>query len=300
MLDVLAASFSQLFTVEALTTLLILTALETVLGFDNLLYISLEAKKVGPANEPRVRRLGLILASVFRSVLLVVVLWLISLFSRPFFEFTSELFEIELSGHALIVILGGLFLIYTALKEIFHMIGDPDLEHGKGLGQRRFQTVGRAILLITLMNLVFSFDTVLSAVALTSNLIVMVLAIMASGILMIVMSDAVAAFLQRNRMYEVLGLFVLLLVGILLLSEGGHLAHLHFFGYEITPLSKATFYFVLAALVIVEVIQGRYQRRLLREQELKRATLKDEATRAALPGRKLSGGQRAKVLGPAS
>ena len=283
MLDVLAQSFQNLFTIEALTTLLILTALETVLGFDNLLYISLEAKKVGPANEPRVRRLGLILAIVFRIVLLVVVLWLIALFAAPFFSFTSDLFEIELSGHALIVILGGLFLMYTALKEIFHMIGDPDLEHGKGLGERKFQSVGRAILLITLMNLVFSFDTVLSAVALTSNLIVMVLAIGISGVLMIVMSNSVAAFLQKNRMYEVLGLFVLLLVGILLLSEGGHLAHLHFFGYEVTPMSKATFYFVLGALVIVEVIQGRYQRRILAEQERKRAVDNDLASRPALP-----------------
>ena len=302
MLDVLAASFSQLFTIEALTTLLVLTALETVLGFDNLLYISLEAKKVGPANEARVRRLGLTLAIVFRIVLLVVILWLIRLFEEPFFELTSALFEIELSGHALIVILGGLFLIYTALKEIFHMIGDPDLEHGQGLKNRAFQTVGKAIVLITLMNLVFSFDTVLSAVALTDNLIVMVLAILISGALMILMSNAVAAFLQKNRMYEVLGLFVLLLVGILLLSEGGHLAHLAFFGYEVEPLSKTTFYFVLAALVIVEVIQGRYQRRILAEQEMKRRVAREEA---GLPGdrpggRKLTREQRTTALGPAA
>ena len=283
MLESLSAAFETLFTVEALTTFLILTALETVLGFDNLLYISLEAKKAGPVNEARVRRIGLTLAIVFRIVLLVVILQLINLFSEPFYELSSPYLDLELSGHAIIVILGGLFLMYTALKEIFHMIGDPDLEDGKGIRERKFSSVASVLVMITLMNLVFSFDTVLSAVALTDNLIVMIGAILISGALMILMADTVSAFLQKNRMYEVLGLFVLLLVGILLLSEGGHLAHLHFFGYEVTPMSKATFYFVLGALVIVEVIQGRYQRRILAEQERKRTVDNDLATRPALP-----------------
>ena len=283
MIEAFSSALDGLFTVEALTTFLILTALETVLGFDNLLYISLEAKKAGPMNEVRARRIGLTLAIVFRIVLLVVILQLIALFSEPFFEFTSSFLDVELSGHAIIVLLGGLFLVYTALKEIFHMIGDPHLENGTGLKERKFSSLTSVLVMITLMNLVFSFDTVLSAVALTDNLIVMVAAILVSGALMILMADTVASFLQKNRMYEVLGLFVLLLVGILLLSEGGHLAHLHLFGYEVTPMSKATFYFVLGALVIVEVIQGRYQRRILAEQERKRAIDEDLATRPALP-----------------
>ena len=279
MLETLSAAFSSLFTIEALTTLLVLTALETVLGFENLLYISLEAKKAGPTNEVRARRIGLVLAIVFRVVLLVVVLQLINLFAEPFFSFTNQLIEIELSGHALIVIAGGVFLMYTAVKEIFHMIGDPHLAHGEGPGRRKYTSFAKVIALITAMNLVFSFDTVLSAVALSDNIIVMTLAILISGALMILMADSVAAFLQRNRMYEVLGLFVLLLVGVLLLSEGGHLAHLHLFGFEITPMSKATFYFVLAVLVLVEVVQGRYQRRLLAEQKMKQDALADMNTR---------------------
>jgi predicted tellurium resistance membrane protein TerC len=73
-------------------------------------------------------------------------------------------------------------------------------------------------------------------------------------------------FLQQNRMYEVLGLFVLLLVGVMLLSEGGHLADLAFFGYHVEPMAKSTFYFVIAILVLVDVVQGRYQRKLLQDQ----------------------------------
>ena len=145
------------------------------------------------------------------------------------------------------------------------MIGVHDLEHeGEKAPRRSFFT---AMFWILAMNLVFSFDTVLSAVALTDNLVVMTAAIIISGILMVVMSESVANFLSRNRMYEVLGLFVLLLVGMLLLSEGGHIAHLSFFGFPVEPMSKTTFYFVLASLVVVEIVQGRYQRKLLAEQK---------------------------------
>jgi predicted tellurium resistance membrane protein TerC len=253
-----------LFTVDALITFLILTALETVLGFDNLLYISIESKKVDPAREAWVRRTGIILAIGLRILLLFVVLQLIATFQSPFLEFHSTLLDISLSGHAVIVLFGGVFLIYTAIKEIWHMIGKPDLEHGADAAPRR--TIAGAITWILIMNIVFSFDTVLSAVALTKNFVVMTAAILVSGILMVAMADTVANFLKRNRMYEVLGLFVLLLVGYMLMSEGGHLAHLAFFGFAVEPMAKSTFYFVLFTLVIVEIVQGRYQKRILQEQ----------------------------------
>jgi len=80
---------------------------------------------------------------------------------------------------------------------------------------------------------------------------------------MIWLADHVSTFLAKNRMFEVLGLFVLLIVGIMLLSEGGHLAHLKLFGGEVTPMTKTTFYFVITVLVIVDLVQSRYQRRLL-------------------------------------
>jgi predicted tellurium resistance membrane protein TerC len=82
---------------------------------------------------------------------------------------------------------------------------------------------------------------------------------------MVALAEHVAQFLQRNRMYEVLGLFVLLLVGVMLLSEGGHIAHLAFFGYPVEPMAKSTFYFVVGALLIVDIVQGRYQKKLMAE-----------------------------------
>ena len=94
----------------------------------------------------------------------------------------------------------------------------------------------------------------------------MTTAIVLSGILMVLLSEHVASFLQKNRMYEVLGLFVLLLVGVMLLAEGGHLAHLAFFGYPVEPMAKSTFYFVVGALLIVDIVQGRYQKKILLEE----------------------------------
>ena len=115
---------------------------------------------------------------------------------------------------------------------------------------------------IVAMNLVFSFDSILSAMALTDVFWVMASAIIISGMLMIWLADRVSEFLQKNRMYEVLGLFILFVVGIMLLSEGGHLAHLDLFGHQITPMSKATFYFVIGVLILTDIVQTRYQKKL--------------------------------------
>ncbi|WP_306120181.1 MULTISPECIES: tellurium resistance protein TerC [unclassified Roseitalea] len=267
---------TDLFTLQNLTVFLVLTALETVLGFDNLLYISLEAKKAGPENEAQVRRLGIILAIVLRIVLLFVVLQLIQAFEDPFATISVPPFiEGEISGHALIVLAGGVFLIYTATREIFHLLAIDDLGHGEE--RQATSSMMRALFWITAMNLVFSFDTVLSAVALTDNFIVMTAAIVISGALMVLMAETVANFLDRNRMYEVVGLFVLLLVGILLTTEGGHLAHLAFFGFTVEAMSKTTFYFVLVTMVLVEIVQGRYQRKLLAEKRLKSRKIRARA-----------------------
>jgi predicted tellurium resistance membrane protein TerC len=258
----MADLFASLFTVENLMTLMILTALETVLGFDNLLYISIEAKRVAPEKQAWVRRWGIILAIGLRIVLLFVVLKLIELFQASWFKLDTSFFHGDFNGHSLIVLAGGLFLIHTAMKEIFHMLAVDDLGKGGDGAPVATRTVGSAIFWILVMNIVFSFDTVLSAVALTKHFLVMSIAIILSGLLMVMLAEQVAAFLQKNRLYEVLGLFILLLVGVMLFTEGGHLAHISFFGYPVEAMSKTTFYFVVGALVIVDILQGRYQKKL--------------------------------------
>lgn len=250
----------SLLSVENWFTLAMLILLQAVLGFDNLLYISIESKRVAPERQAYVRRVGIAIAIILRIVLLFAILQAIQYFQEPFMSFDlTGILEGEMTVHALIVLIGGVFIIYTATKEIYHMLQVEDLGH-EGSGPRR--TVAGALFWIVAMNLVFSFDSILSALALTHVFWVMATAIVISGILMIVLADHVAAFLQRNRMYEVLGLFVLFIVGILLLSEGGHLSHLKVFGYAIEPMAKSTFYFVLFVLVAVEIVQSRYRKKL--------------------------------------
>ena len=130
-------------------------------------------------------------------------------------------------------------------------------------------------MMIVMMNLVFSFDSILSALAITDVFIVLAIAILTSGLAMVLLADGVTEFLKKNRMYEVLGLFILLIVGVVLLGEAGpaaaHAMHddsllIHIFGYELIPMSKSTFYFSVVVLVIVELVQSGYQRKLAAER----------------------------------
>ena len=264
-------SMEGLFTADALFTLFMLVLLQVVLGFDNLLYITLESKKAPENRQSYVRKLGVGMAIVLRIVLLVALMSLIQYFQDPFMSLKwYEFIEFSINIHSVIVLLGGAFIIYTAIKEIWHMMYLKEhVETDTGRS-----SVGAIIFWIVVMNLVFSFDSILSAMALTSSMefkaqiILMSVAIIAGGVLMIVLADRVADFLKKNRMYEVLGLFILLIVGVMLLTEGGHLAHLYLFGNPITPMSKTTFYFVIIVLVLLDVVQGRYQRNLLKADEI--------------------------------
>ena len=182
--------------------------------------------------------------------------------------------DFAFNGHSLIVLAGGVFIIYTAIKEIWHMIAVPNLDYDVEEDSKRTKSTNAVITTIVIMNLVFSFDSILAAIGLTSDIenattafIVMAIAIVLSGLLMIVMAERISTFLAKNRMYEVLGLFILFIVGIMLVTEGGHLAHLKLFGNEIVPMSNTTFYFVIAILVITDVVQGRYQKKLIAENE---------------------------------
>jgi len=246
--------------IESLLTLLMLILLQAVLGFDNLLYISLESKKASLEKQGMVRKWGIGLAIVLRIALLFVLIHLVKYFQDPFWNFDNTFAHGMVNVHSLIVLGGGIFIIYTAVKEIWHMIS---LEYEEEEEEEdKPKSTKFVIFWIVLMNVVFSFDSILSAMALTDQFWIMTVAIITSGLIMMWLSDKVSNFLRKNRMYEVLGLFVLFIVGIMLVTEGGHLAHLKFFGNEILPMSKTTFYFVLTVLVVVEIVQGRYQKKI--------------------------------------
>lgn len=260
----------ELLTIDNLLTLLMLILLQVVLGFDNLLYIAIESKRAPAESQRRVRQIGIGMAIVLRILLLFVVIEAIGYFQDVLFSINLKgIVEGEFSGHALIVLFGGAFIIWTAIREIMHMLAIHNIEGEEAAG---LKSVPSVIFSIVLMNLVFSFDSILSAIALTDVFIVMAIAIVITGILMIVMADKVADFLKKNRMYEVLGLFILFIVGILLVSEGGHLAHIKLLGYPVEAMSKSTFYFVLIVLILVDVVQGQYRKKLMK---MKQAEIND-------------------------
>lgn len=266
---------ADLLTIENVANLGVLIFLQAVLGFDNLLYISIESKRAPVEHQAAVRRNGILIAVGLRIVLLFTMIQLIDSMKEPFFVFNSPgLIEGGVNFSTIVFVFGGIFIMYTAFKEITHMLTVHDLGHD--VEGKSGKSATQVIMLIVLMNLIFSFDSILSALAITDVFPVLAIAILISGVAMLVLADGVTAFLAKNRMYEVLGLFILLIVGVVLLGEAGpaaaHAMHddnlqIKIFGYDLIPMSKTTFYFSVVVLVLVEVVQSGYQRKLAKERE---------------------------------
>lgn len=279
---------------EILSTLLMLVLLQAVLGFDNLLYISLESKKAPDDKQSSVRKKGILIAIGLRIVLLFVLMSILELVKFSLFgvhlgesstaEYHGQTFKVnsilsaDFTLESVISLLGGGFIIYTAIKEIWHMISHESLEDKAN--DKSKKSAHAVIVAIVIMNLVFSFDSILVAINLTDNLsdfggvskylirlITMSVAIVISGVLMMVLADRVSEFLKKNRLYEVLGLFILMIVGVMLVAEGGHKAHLHILENPVLPMNKTTFYFVITVLIIVDLVQSRYQKKIIQIEE---------------------------------
>ena len=255
---------TELFTLGNLVDLILLVMLQAVLGFDNLLYISLESQRAPADKQSSVRKWGIMIAVALRICLLILLLKVIDLFQENLFSIHLDgMIHADFNLHAIIVLFGGVFILYTAMKEILHMMTFEE-SHA---AERDSKSAWFVVFWIVAMNVVFSFDSILSAMAITKVIPIMATAILIGGALMILLADTVTEFIQKNRMYEVLGLFVLFLVGVMLISEGGHLAHMNLFGNDITQMSKTTFYFVLTVLVLCDIVQSRYQKKLNRSRK---------------------------------
>ncbi len=226
------------------------------------------------AQQKAVRFWGIIIAVALRVVLLFTMIQLIDALAEPFYIFPEGgWIEGGINFATCIFLVGGVFIIYTAVKEISHMLTIHDLS--TDVEAKSGKSARQVVLLIVLMNLIFSFDSVLSALAITDVFPILATAILLSGLAMLLLADGVTRFLEKNRMYEVLGLFILLIVGVVLLGEAGvaasHAMHddslaLHVFGYPVVPMSKTTFYFSVIVLFAVEIIQSGYTRKLNHER----------------------------------
>ncbi|WP_226779373.1 TerC family protein [Oceaniglobus trochenteri] len=266
---------AELLTIENLGHLVMLCFLQAVLGFDNLLYISIESQRAPVAHQKAVRFWGIIVAVALRVILLFVMIHLIDALATPFFVLDWDgVLEGGVNFATCVFVIGGVFIMYTAVKEISHMLSVQNLH--TDVNAKAGKSAMGVVMMIVLMNLIFSFDSVLSALAITDVFPILATAIILSGLAMLLLADGVTRFLEKNRMYEVLGLFILLIVGVVLLGEAGpaaaHAMHddtlqIRVFGYDIIPMSKSTFYFSVLVLVAVEVIQSGYKRKLDRERQ---------------------------------
>jgi predicted tellurium resistance membrane protein TerC len=235
--------FSFAFTPDLIAVFLTLFVLEVVLGVDNVIFISILASKLPKEQQAKARNLGLTLAMVMRVVLVLFAGWIITLKNDVFF-----VGEMGFSWKDLILIAGGLFLVYKAVTEIHHKLEGAEEEHG-GVGRKTI-TFGSVLVQILLLDLVFSLDSVITAVGMTENLVVIITVVVLSFGIMLFASRFIFAFVNKHPTVKMLALSFLLLIGVFLVAEG----------FEI-KIDKAFIYGPMAFAIFVEALNLAYSAR---------------------------------------
>jgi len=231
---------SALATFEGWISLLSLCAMEIVLGIDNIVFISILTAKLPQAEQARGRSLGLMLALITRLGLLFAISWIMGL-TKPLFS--VSLLEQEVSGRDLILLGGGLFLVAKAVYEIHDKLEGAEHVRGAGGGRSAFGTV---LIQIALLDIVFSLDSVITAVGMAPAISIMMIAMVVAVLAMLVFAGPISTFVERHPTMKVLALSFLLLIGVLLVAEG--------FGQHIP---KGYVYFAMAFALGVELINLR-------------------------------------------
>ena len=234
---------------QAWIALATLTALELVLGIDNIIFISILVDKLPEARRETARRLGLFMAMFMRIGLLLVLAWIIGLVTPLFSAFGKDI-----SGRDLILILGGLFLVWKSTTEIHHSIEGVEEQHASA-SRASFSAV---ILQIMLVDLVFSLDSIITAVGMVDDVRVMIAAVIASVGMMMVFAGPIGRFVSAHPTIKMLALSFLVVVGVVLVSEG--------FG---THVPKGYVYFAMAFSLCVEMLNIRMRKRSARPVRLR-------------------------------
>ena len=245
-------------TPEIIGAFLTLTFLEIVLGIDNILFISIIAAKLPEAKQQLVTRVGLLLAMLFRIAMLMGISWLIAL-QKPFFEVHNNIFSTAVSGQAVVLLLGGFFLLYKSTKEIFEKVEDPSLD--APTATKAALSFGQAIVQIVLIDMVFSFDSILTAVGMTNGITnafwVMVAAVVIAVVVMMLFAHPVGKFINKHPSLQILGLSFLLLIGFMLLAEAAHLSHTKVLNTTVGRIPKGYLYFAISFSLMVEFLNMR-------------------------------------------
>ncbi len=247
---------------EVWLSLLTLTFLEIVLGIDNIIFIAIAAGKLPDAEQGRATNIGLVLAMALRIALLFGISWLISM-SEPWIKIDNALMKGGFSGQSIILILGGIFLLYKSTTEIHHKLEGEGIEE-MSTSKKVAVTLSSVIVQITLINIVFSFDSILTAVGMTNGvegaLVIMIIAVVFSVLIMMVFATPVGRFVNKHPSIQMLGMAFLILIGFMLIVEGAHLAHFSFAGSEIGAVPKGYLYFAIAFSLGVEFLNMKLRK----------------------------------------
>ncbi|TNE66988.1 MAG: TerC family protein [Bacteroidetes bacterium] len=233
--------------------LLTLTFLEIVLGVDNIIFISIISAKLPPEQQPKARNVGLILAMLLRILLLFALVWIIGM-QEPLFHIDIPGLHGDVTGQGLILFLGGVFLFYKATTEIHHKLESPKQSDDPKVGNGK-AILSSVITQIALINIVFSFDSILTAIGIADNLIVMIIAVVASVVLMMLFSGAVSKFVNEHPTVQMLGLAFLILIGFSLVAEAAHLGH-----FIEGAVPKGYLYFAIFFSLFVEMLNIRMRK----------------------------------------
>lgn len=229
-------------TADGLIALLTLSALEIVLGVDNVVFIAILTARLPTSQQASARRLGLTLALGIRIGLLFAITWIMGL-TRPLFGVLGH----DVSGRDLILLGGGLFLIFKATWEIYDKLEVEHTERAAGRGRGAFAAV---LVQILILDIVFSLDSVITAVGMAEHVAIMVAAMVIAMVVMLFSMGAISGFVERHPSVKILALAFLLLIGVMLVAEG--------FGQHV---SKGYIYFAMAFSLLVELLNLRYRKK---------------------------------------
>lgn len=242
-------------------SLLTLTFLEIVLGVDNIIFLSIVSSKLSPAEQPRARNIGLILAMGLRIILLFAITWVMSLDKVIIpLDFLTDYDETNpgqhagLTGQGLILLLGGLFLLWKATTEIHHKLESPEAGDDPEVNPAK-AVLSQVIVQIAIINLVFSLDSILTAVGLSDNIVIMIIAVVVSVLVMMIFSGPVSRFVNDHPTIQMLGLAFLILIGVSLIAEAAHSGHM----LE-GEVPKGYLYFAIFFSLFVEMLNIRMRK----------------------------------------
>ncbi|AWI26590.1 TerC family protein [Flavobacterium pallidum] len=243
--------------------LLTLTFLEIVLGIDNIIFISIATGKLPPAKRKRATKIGMFLAMFMRIGLLFGITLLIAM-KEPWYSINTGWLTLNITGQSIILLLGGLFLLYKSTSEIREKV-DEKGEEEKELKRGAASTFGSVIVQIILIDMVFSFDSILTAVGMTNGVVgaiyIMIAAVIISVFIMMQFAVPIGTFVNKNPSIQILALSFLVLIGFMLIVEAAHLANASFFGNHVETVPKGYLYFAIAFSLLVELLNMKMSKK---------------------------------------